>query len=166
MLTAELVRSLFSYDPDTGVFVWRVRAGKYPAGGEAGYINSLNRRMIRITLEGKQYHLYASRLAWFYVHGTLPKEEIDHINGNSTDDRFSNLREATRSQQLQNTKLNVRNTSGFRGVSWVEKRAKFSAEIAANGMRRRLGYFDAPEEAAAAYAAAAAELHGEYARTE
>jgi hypothetical protein len=161
-LTTEIVRRLLDYDPETGVFTWRERVGNIPAGSRAGYLQTLGYWMIRITVGGHQHHMRASRLAWQHYHGSAPIQEIDHINGRCDDDRIVNLREADRSQQLANSKLSRRNTSGFRGV-W-KKRDRWMAQTKWHGKTIRFGCFDTPEEAHAAWLKGTSELHGEFRR--
>ena len=109
--------------------------------------------------------MLAHRVAWVMTHGEWPKEMIDHINGDRSDNRLCNLRQATRSQNLINSKLSSRNSSGFRGVSWCSAKQKWDARIYSATKLRLLGRFKTKEEAIAAYAAAAAELHGDFAYT-
>ena len=156
-----IIESYLSYDPETGDFRFKRSAGKKAAGSEAGYLNNLGYRMIMI----KGRWMMGHRLAWRMTFGKWPEKEIDHINGNPSDNRICNLREATRSQQVANQKFNTRNSSGFRGVT-ERKRfntpARYQASIRHNGHQRFLGIFTTPEEAHAAYLKAAMDLHGEY----
>lgn len=89
--------------------------------------------------------------------------DVDHINGNSLDNRRSNLRVATRGENCANRKITARNTSGFKGVS--RHRDKWRAAIRAKGTYKHLGYFNSPSAAHAAYVEAAQTLFGEFART-
>lgn len=89
----------------------------------------------------------------------------DHINAHDTlDNRRSNLRIATPAQNAHNSRKHSHNTSGYKGVSLDKRKGRWYAHIKAGDVRRRLGYFDTPEAAHAAYCAAARELHGEFAR--
>lgn len=153
------LKELLSYDAEAGRFIWRVSRGTRCAGSMAG-----NRRpdgYIYIKIDRVLYR--ASRLVWLYLFGKWPQEHIDHINGNTSDDRLVNLREATRSQNLGNRKLNKNSSTGFKGVSKSGKRYK--AYVNKDGKRHWLGLFDSAAAAAEAYGIAARSLHGEFART-
>jgi hypothetical protein len=158
-LTAERLRELLSYDPETGNFKWRVTKGRARAGDRAGCIYTRGYAYIRIG--GAAYK--AHRLAWLYVHGHWPKEFIDHINGHRADNRLVNLREANRIQNFANSRLSCSNTSGFKGVSWDKRWRKWISSIGSSGRTVYLGWFDTPEEAHSAYMAEARKLHGEFA---
>jgi hypothetical protein len=90
--------------------------------------------------------------------------EVDHIDGDGLNNRRCNLRLATRSQNMRNQRLNSRNTSGFKGVSWDKRDKKWLAYIKVYRKKIHLGSFDTPEDAHAAYCDAAARLHGEFAK--
>lgn len=155
-LTAEQVRELLNYDQETGVFTWRVyRASNAKIGDVAGTYDAEGYRQIRIAKRGYKSH----RLAWLYVYGKWPIGDIDHINRNTSDNRIANLREATRSENLQNTGLHPKNTSGLKGVSWHKSAKKWRARITANGIEVGLGLFKTPEAAYSAYCDAAANMH-------
>jgi hypothetical protein len=159
MLTQERLREVLTYDPNTGIFRWAVSRGqRAQAGNEAGsaYTEYGHRR---IHIEGKTYQ--AGRLAWLYVTGSWPFPEIDFKNGNPADLRFANLREATPQQNAANRRTS--NLTGTKGVS-ISSPGRFRAQICINGKRIELGAFDTIEEANAAYAKAATEAFGEYAR--
>lgn len=161
-ITLDRLRELLSYDPETGHFHWSkprpfCSAGKY-AGGLTPY------GYVRINVEGRPYQ--AHRLAWFYVYGRWPLREIDHINGIRSDNRLSNLREATPSQNQANKGMRKDNTSGAKGVTWDKSRGKWLAAIHVNGKRQGLGRYQTIGEAAAAYEAAAEINFGEFSRPE
>ncbi len=155
----ERVRDLLAYDPDSGQFTWRAARGRIPAGAIAGATQSLGYRQIMI--DGRR--VLAGRLAWFYMTGDWPKQEIDHVNGVRGDDAFANLREATRSQNNQNRRAYGR--SGVKGAFWVQRQRKWRASMKLNGRVVTLGMFDTAEAAGAEYARAAAERYGKFART-
>lgn len=155
-LTAERLRELLSYDPSTGIFRWNVsRGGPYCAGKTAGTPHC--KGYVSITLLGKSY--LAHRLAWLYVHGQWPEEQIDHVNGVRNQNNIDNLRKATPAEQQQNLTIRKNNKSGYAGVSWSAKKQRWAAHIRVNKKSKYLGYFDTAEEAAGAYKKAKAEHH-------
>lgn len=166
-LTQERLKQLLHYDPETGVFTWRMRppgraggGGKIVVGARAGGIAGDGYWVIG--LGGRRYR--AGRLAWFYVHGVWPEGDIDHKNVDHLDDRLDNLRPATRSQNLANKPKSSRNKTGFKGVSLYPKTGKYVSYASFKGRTVYCGYFDTPEEAHAAFVKKSQELHGEFAR--
>jgi len=105
----------------------------------------------------------AHRLAWLYVHGEWPPEQLDHINGQRDDNRVENLRSATRAENAGNSKRRADNTSGFKGVYWNAQRSKWQAKIRRGQLEKHLGLFVCKEDAAEAYRRAAADVFGEFA---
>jgi hypothetical protein len=156
MLTHERLTSFLAYDPETGVFTRLVDHRGHKVGSVAGH-NSYKRLNVRV--DGQSYS--AHRLAWFYVYGVWPTKFIDHINGDTSDNRIANLREASNQENMRNLKLRVTNKTGAKGVCVTGKR--FSAFIKANYKSIGLGTFDTIDEAAHAYNKAAIALHGEFA---
>ncbi len=114
-----------------------------------------------ISVDGVRYK--AHRLAFLYMVGQVPICDVDHINRNPSDNRWSNLREATRQQNMANIGLTRANKSGYRGVSWVEEKKRWKAQIRRAGTNRHIGYFDTPEAAYDAYVRVAIVEHGEFA---
>ena len=155
MPSADLVRSLLNYDPETGVFSWRVARG---AGVKPGDIAGSITRGYRYIHILKRAYL-AHRLAFVVMTGEWPPAEVDHVNCERDDNRWLNLRAATRSDNLANSR--VRRT-GLKGVSTVGDR--WRAEIRRFGVRRHLGCFATEQEAHAAYMTAASTMHKEFAR--
>jgi len=161
-MDARTVRELLDYDPDTGIFRWKVNVGdKMRAGSRAG--TGHTRGYWRITINYKRY--YAHRIAWLYVHGVMPTLHIDHIDGDTSNNRIANLRQATRSQNLGNARLHKDSTSGFKGVSWHIGLGKWIANIQRDNRSEFLGSYDSAEEAHSAYTEAADRLFQEFART-
>ena len=158
-LTQEYLREALAYESDTGEFHWKRKPRNALAGKLAGGLTSSGQLAIQI--DGKTYMAHA--LAWLYVHGTLP-EMIDHINGDPLDNRVTNLRLCTPSQNQWNRGVSKNNTSGFKGVSWRARRSKWYAAIQVYGKTKYLGSFDTAEAAAEAYSAAARLLHGDWTR--
>jgi hypothetical protein len=155
--TAETLRGLLDYEPETGVFRWQVTRGRLAkAGAVAGTVNS--RGYIRIMVNGTTF--MAHRLAWLHTYGAWPKQQIDHINGDRANNRIANLRDVSQSTNQQNQlRAQKNNTSGFLGVSWHKANKRWGAKIWANGQRLFLGLFDTADEAHAAYLAAKLQLH-------
>ena len=163
------LRQLLHYEADSGRFTWLPRAnpmnersincwnGKH-AGRAAGGIRADG--YLSIMIEGKAY--LAHRVAWAISTGEWPDFRIDHHNGILLDNRFSNLRPATHAQNMANTKKRADNTSGYKGVT-LREGGRYEARIQADNKSRLLGRFDTAEKAYAAYCAAAAKLHGDYA---
>jgi hypothetical protein len=98
-------------------------------------------------------------LAWLYVYGKFPEEQLDHINRIKSDNRIVNLRLATNSENRQNIPIYKSNKSGVAGVHWSKKSGKWRAEITFGGRLIHIGFYDNLSDAAAARAAAKAKYH-------
>lgn len=156
VLTHERIKEVLRYDPDTGLFHWNIRRGRCAAGEIAGTPQSKGYLSIRV--DTKRY--LSHRLAWFYMTGKWPVDQVDHINGERTDNRFVNLRDVTAQANQQNQRhAQTGNTSNFLGVSFYKAYGKYKAEISRAGVYKFLGYFITPEAAHAAYLTAKRELH-------
>lgn len=162
ILTAADARQLLHYEPETGVLVWRYQdrsrfdsemAWRSKArffGKPAGSIQVNGYRSICI--RGRRY--YAHRIAWLMMTDRWPSADVDHANGDRSDNRWGNLRAATRSQNHQN-RLGRQTT----GASWHARMGCWRAVVVVNGRQKHVGYFDTEEAAAAAYRKAKAEYH-------
>lgn len=157
LLSAEQVRSILAYDPDTGLFVWkRTENRALNVGDRAGCLHPRGYVHIKI---GK-YSYAAHRLAWLFVHGQWPKEQLDHRNGIRSDNRIANLRPCSGpAENNQNTRIYGSNRSGFPGVGWRKASGRWRARINVCGKQYHLGAFDTPEEAECAYLSAKARMH-------
>lgn len=159
-LTQDHLKTLLLYNEKTGIFKWRFnagRSGRIPAGTIAGSSGKHGHGYIEITIQGKLRK--AHRLAWLYMTGSWPKDEIDHINRIRHDNRLCNLRESTLQQNLKNKEKYKSNTSGFTGVTWHKRIKMWQARISNDTKRMHLGYFKTPEEASSVYTKAKEELH-------
>lgn len=158
-LTAERLRSRLRYDPLTGQFFWLARGQGVPdPSREAGRVNSNGYREICVDLR-----LYsAQRLAWLYMTGSWPAGDVDHEDTARANNRWANLREATKAQNQANSRVRKSNTSGFKGVHFGGGR--WQAQIRINGKKVHLGCFDTPEAASGAYERALLAAHGEFGR--
>lgn len=156
---APLLRDL-QYRRATGDFVWTVTKGRKRAGEVAGSPDRLGYRLIRI--DGRLY--LGHHLVWLAEHGRIPRE-IDHIDGNPSNNRIENLRECTRAENQRNVRRHRDNTSGYKGVYEQSRgKARWFAKVMQNGKQRHLGTFSTREEAARAYDAAACEIYGRFAK--
>jgi HNH endonuclease len=158
MLTAKRLRQQVHYNPLTGIFTWKESGRGHRQ--QAGSLDPSRGNRIRIWIFGRFYE--ASRLAWLYVYGVLPEQDLDHKNGNAADNTIVNLRLATMSQNCQNKKRYRNNTSGYKGVSKIGNR--WRAVIKDGPNNRHLGCFATPEEAYEVYKQAAQKSFGEFAR--
>lgn len=162
---ADLIKRL-DYDPETGDLRWKAQApSNFVATGKCyspeRTANAWNAKMAgKPALAASKRNGYLAgqiggrgylqhRVIWKLVHGTEP-EQIDHINGDRTDNRLANLRAASNSLNLCNRKLSSNNTSGVNGVYWSRQKSRWAAEVVVDGVKRHLGFFDRIEDAAAA----------------
>lgn len=155
-LLAELILYL-KYEPESGDLFWKqTDSNRIRVGDKAGYVGKDGR--ISIRFKGKLYK--AHRIIWLLTYGKWPDNVIDHIDGNSSNNRLSNLRDIPQSVNTQNNrKARSNNTSGFLGVSTRDDMGKFQAKIQLMGKVICLGTFLTPEEAHTAYLAVKRKLH-------
>ena len=159
-IDVELVQSLLSYDSDTGILTWKERDpisaenkmfNSRFANKEAGSVFNSSTTDIykRIRLKIRDQRYYAHRVAWvIYTGKDIPEGyEIDHINGDATDNRIENLRLVDRKENMRNTALPINNTSGVVGVTWCKHAKKWKAQILTNKKCLYLGYYNNKEDA-------------------
>lgn len=155
-LTAERLREVLDYDPETGVFTWRGSArrgwnGRVAGRDDHGYV--------RMSIDHIPY--YAHRLAWLHVHGEWPAKDLDHRDRNRKNNAIANLRPCEMSENLANAKRPTNNTSGHKGV--YRHRGKWRAAIGVGGRSVHIGVYDTLDDALAARRAFAAAEYGEFA---
>lgn len=169
-LNQDLLRSILDYNPDTGVFTWKVNRPRVRAGDEAGcevrYRNTLYRK---IRIWGKNYMVH--RLAFLWMTGVWPPEEVDHKDRNTLNNVWANLRHASKSENQRNRSVRVDSSTGVKGVrkqksAHGSKAEYYVATIRAGGERLYLGSFKTARGAGTAYKNAAKAYHKDFARTE
>jgi hypothetical protein len=157
-LTAEVLRQLLNYDPETGAFTRRARtSNKVRVGDKTGTLRRDG--YLKTSLLHQSFLLH--RLAWLYVYGKWPEFVIDHVNGDRTDNRIANLRDVSETSNLQNQRrAHSKNRScGLLGVTWHAGNGRWQAQISVNKRNMYLGSFDTAEDAHAAYLQAKRQLH-------
>ena len=136
-LKQKRVKELLDYNPDTGVFTWKVvRGGRNPgdiAGSKTGGGYQI------ISVDNKRY--LASRLAWLFMEGYFPEYDCDHINRIKTDNRWKNIRHVSRQCNRRNSGRRTDNTSGITGVYWDKQCDKWKAAIGIDGKLKSIGVF-------------------------
>lgn len=157
-ITKELLRKLLDYNPETGVLTWKERErGMFSSN--RGF-STWNARYANTQAFVNDCHGYlcgsifrtkylAHRIIWIWMTGEVPNE-VDHINGNRADNRWSNLRNVNKSTNMKNAKMPKTNTSGRVGVYWYEPYGKWLAKISFKKGPKNLGYFEKFEDAVSA----------------
>lgn len=149
------LQQVLYYNQETGVFVNKIRRSNCHIGKQAGCINASG--YIKIAIDGQQY--LGHRLAWLYMYGEIP-EQIDHVNGNRSDNRISNLRPCNQALNTQNIRTaHCDNSCGLLGVEFIKDSGRYRARIMVNGKAKHLGCFTTAQEAHRAYLIAKANMH-------
>jgi hypothetical protein len=162
-LTKGRLDALLRYDPLLGEF-YRLTAYTNQYGAVGRRVGSLSSQGYIVTpIDGRMYR--AHRLAFLTMTGIWPPHQVDHVNGVRHDNRWSNLRLATHSQNKHNERRPADNSSGFKGVSWHKGAGKWSAQAVLSGRKHHLGLFVSTADAAAAYDAFAERNYGPFALT-
>lgn len=150
------LKDLIRYDEKTGLAFWNEAPSKSVKAGSA--ISTLKNGYIVFSYKRSQYLLH--RVIWFIMKGEQPSEIIDHKNRMTTDNKWSNLREATYEESSINTSISSRNSSGYKGVYWNKRKNRYIARIGSGNKRKVLGQFVSEKDAAIAYDNAALKLYG------
>jgi len=159
--TQKRLFELFNYDPETGSFTRKITVSNQLPGTMVGHPHG--HRYLGVSVDGKRY--YCHRLAWLYMTGSFPPHEIDHINGNGTDNRWENLRIADRQQNLMNRRHKPPQ-SGIKGVHQHWTKSGWYAAVGYKGENHYLGTFKSIEAAAKAVREARSRIHGEFCNNE
>jgi hypothetical protein len=180
IITQDYLRSILDYDPESGIFIWRERSAEMfpnetPRRSSANQAACWNTRYVGrpagtfrdgeytiVRIPGHKSQVLAHRLAWFWFYGVWPSGDIDHVSRDKTDNRISNLREATRSQNQINRAHRRDNVLGVRGV--CRHSGRYVAQISFNRRHIYIGMYETLEDAKRAYEAEAARLYGDFAR--
>lgn len=149
---------VMEYNPETGIVTAKVRFSNRPAGMPIGSNTSYG--YLATSLFGKKVQIH--RLAWFLYYGEWPAMDIDHINGIKKDNRISNLRLATISQNQFNKPIQKNNSSGVKGVYWNKRDNKYIASVQHQGRKHTAGRFDDLESAKSAVEELRIKLAGEF----
>lgn len=143
MLTQQRLKELLNYNPDTGIFTWIISRGKARSGHIVSCLDSDGYVVVTIDQKLRKAH----RLAFLYMDGYLPENQVDHINRIKHDNRYENLREVSSQCQARNKPLTPRNTSGVSGVYWSAADKTWKAGICISHERKHLGAFRDFDEA-------------------
>jgi len=155
-ITQEILREMFSYCEKTGLFTWKIKPSKAVKIGDIAGCVEKRIGYNTIGIKGKVYKSH--RLIWLYIYGEWPYGQIDHINGNKSDNRICNLRDVSQNGNAQNIKKpNARNKSGYLGV--IRFQNKWRASITINSKTKWIGDYECPEEAHQAYLAEKRKIH-------
>ncbi|WP_313193700.1 HNH endonuclease [Shinella zoogloeoides] len=159
-ITHERLHELLTYDPETGIFRWKVdRNQNVKAGSIAGAPDSSG--YIQVRVDGRKYQ--ANRLAWLYMTGEWPSEQVDHRDRDRANNRWANLREATHAENCRNRRRRSDNKSGFPGVK-ITRNGTYEATIGIDGEKVYLGTYSTLHEALNVRRFAEKDIHGEFAR--
>lgn len=142
MLTQERLKNLLNYDPLTGIFTWKVTKANKPIGSIAGSGNNY----ITIQIDNKRYR--AHRLAFLYMLGRLPKDEVDHIDRNPLNNAWNNLREVSHAENQLNKSNNINKRSGFTYITGRSSTHRWVVRLGKKYNEKYLGAYGTIEEAA------------------
>jgi hypothetical protein len=159
MLTQKELKHILHYNAETGFFTWLIaNNGNIKVRKIAGTLK--NNGYISITINKKLYQ--AHRLAFLYMEGEFPNDCVDHVNYVRNDNRWCNIRKATKLENSRNVGLRKDNTSGYKGVYWSSADKKWRAQISVNGKRKLLGMFNSPELASVVYENFSKQIHNDF----
>ena len=155
IISPEEVADILKYDSESGIFTWIKPRPKVRVGNIAGSLSADG--YVRVTIYHRRY--MAHRLAWLFTYGQWPPHEIDHIDGNRSNNKACNLRLSTSAENNQNISLGKNNKSGYLGVGWLASSNAWRAQIQVSGKNKYLGLFSTAELAHAAYLEEKKKIH-------
>lgn len=157
ILTLSRLKEVLDYNSNTGIFLWKIKPNPIVNIGDiAGYLRSDGYIQIRID----KIYYKAHRLAWFYIYGSWPIDQLDHKYGIRHDNRIKYLREVNNQlNQCNQRKAKVNNPTGYLGVTLIKKNGRFKASIQVKGKLKHLGYFSTAKEAHEVYLAEKRKVH-------
>lgn len=162
MISLNYLKEILEYDPKTGIFIWKVKKTNNVFVGQRAGSKDKNGYLI-IGVDYKAYKAHI--LAWYYMTGEWPLQDIDHKNEITDDNKYNNLRLATKSQNGINHSKNKNNTSGYKGVRWKKDKNKWQAYINKDHKFYHIGYFLILNDAVKARQIKEKELFGEFAKS-
>lgn len=158
--TKQEIEEHLEYDKENGCFYRKTSFNAISIGSIAGCKKANGYIYVGIFKK----HIFCHRLVWFFEHGEWPTKVIDHIDGDKTNNKISNLRLATYSQSSMHRKVMKNSKSQLKGVIFLKRKNRYRAYIRCNNKRIHIGTYKTAEEAHAAYVAKAKELHKEFMR--
>lgn len=170
--SVDVLKELLVCDIKNGKLYWKPRSGKWfktERSFKTWNARYAGKEAFTASLQGyktgsiNDVSLRAHRVIWAMTYGYWPKNQIDHIDGDRSNNRIENLREATNQENRINTGKRSNNKSGYKGVWWSKQKNRWVSEVKKGRIRKHLGYFVCPYAAHEAYKAASEELHGEFA---
>lgn len=147
MISHDELLSRLDYDKESGIFTWKLSTARRRSGEEAGGIFTCKKGKQYVVIGIKNKIYYAHRLAFLWVNGEFPPSHVDHIDSNGLNNRWNNLRLASRAENSKNVKIKKNNTSGVCGVYFNKQIKKWIAQIGIEGKVRSLGSFVNKEDA-------------------
>jgi hypothetical protein len=159
MITQQELKELLHYNPETGIFTWKVSTARRVSSGDVA-VTKRKDGYIQIKLNNEL--ILSHRLIWIYMYGYLPKY-IDHINGQRDDNRIINIREVSNQQNSLNSKISKNNTSGIKGVYWDKSRNKWTVRLSIDGKCKFFKRFDDIDLAKLVIEEVRNKYHGKYA---
>lgn len=155
-LTQEYLKSILSYEPKEGLMLWKENRSQMRSGDKVGHYSAQKNAYSLISIDGRLYKSH--RIIWFIVTSSFPSGEIDHIDHNRQNNRWSNLRDVPIGENNKNCSISKVNTSGTTGVQWFKAKKRLIATIQFKRKRRHLGCYDDINEAIVARKLAEIEL--------